>query len=107
MSCSFHFIKICVRKVAGVKPDVMCVTCRLGLHVSGKLATDTVVVGANVVKTPASKLLGTVELSTYEIIICNFSIYKLFLYIFAHALFFQISPAALDANTSSFQLNLN
>ena len=41
----------------------ICVTCRLGLHVSGKLAADAVVVGADVVKTPASELLGTVELS--------------------------------------------
>lgn len=40
-----------------------CVTCRLCLHVSGKLAADTIVVGADVVKTPASELLGTVELS--------------------------------------------
>lgn len=58
-------------KVAAVLPDHMCVTCRLGLHVSGKLATDTVVVGADVVKTPSSELLSTVELSTYKIIICH------------------------------------
>lgn len=56
-------------KVARVLRDHVCVTCRFGLHVSGKLAADTVVVGANVVKTPASELLGTVELPTYKIII--------------------------------------
>lgn len=44
-------------------------TCRLGLHLSGKLATDTVVVGADVVKTPASELLGAVELSTYQLLV--------------------------------------
>lgn len=43
------------------------VTCRLGLHVSGKLAANTVVVGADVVKAPASQLLGAVELSRYKI----------------------------------------
>lgn len=41
-----------------------CVTCRLGLHVSGKFAADTVVIGANVMKTPSSELLGTMELQT-------------------------------------------
>lgn len=58
--------------VAGALTDQMCVTCRLGLHVSGKLATDTVVVGADVVKAPSSQLLGTVELSTYKVILCHF-----------------------------------
>ncbi len=56
-------------KVASVLPGHVGVTCRLGLHVSGKLAADTVVVGADVVETPASELLGTVELPTYKIII--------------------------------------
>lgn len=50
----------------------MCITCRLGFHVTGKLAADTVVVGADVVKTPASELLGTVELLNYKIVICYF-----------------------------------
>lgn len=44
----------------------MPVTCRIGPHLSGKLAADTVVVGADVVKTPASELLGAVELSRYK-----------------------------------------
>lgn len=46
----------------------MFVTCRLGLHISGKLAADAVVVGTDVVKTPASELLGTVELSAHKVI---------------------------------------
>lgn len=46
----------------------MFVTCRLGLHISGKFAADAVVVGTDVVKTPASELLGTVELSTHKVI---------------------------------------
>lgn len=43
------------------------VTCRLGLHVSGKLATDAVVVSTDVVKTPSRELLGSMELSTNKI----------------------------------------
>lgn len=35
-----------------------------GLHVSGELATHIVVVGADVVKTPVSQLVRTVELGT-------------------------------------------
>lgn len=62
-----------------VLPDHVCVTCRLGLHVSGKLAADTVVIGADVVKTPTTELLGTVELSTYKIIICRVCIVDCFL----------------------------
>ena len=45
----------------------MCVTCRFGLHVSGELAANAVVVGADVVKAPASQLLSTMELSRYKI----------------------------------------
>lgn len=46
-----------------------CVTCRLGLHVSGKFAADTVVIGANVMKTPSSELLSTMELRTKSLFI--------------------------------------
>lgn len=49
-----------------------CGTCRLGFHVSGKLAANTVVVGADVVKTPASQLLCTMELLEYKSKICSF-----------------------------------
>lgn len=59
---------VVIRQVASIQPDHMCITCRLGLHVSGKLAADTVVVGADVVETPTSELLGTMELSIYKII---------------------------------------
>lgn len=45
-----------------------CGTCRLGLHVSGKFAADTVVIGANVMKTPSGELLSTVELQTKTLI---------------------------------------
>lgn len=40
----------------------MCVTWRLGLHVSGEFTADTIVIGADVVKTPSSKLLSAMEL---------------------------------------------
>lgn len=45
-----------------------CGTCRLGLHVSRKFAADTVVIGANVMKTPSSELLSTMELQTKTLI---------------------------------------
>lgn len=44
----------------------MFATCRLGLHISGELAADAVVVGTDVVKTPTSELLGTMELPTHK-----------------------------------------
>lgn len=76
-SC-FHCIQIGVYVVlAGLKKRVSCsilhsacVTCRLGLHVSGKFAADAVVIGANVMKTPSSELLSTMELQTKSLIMC-------------------------------------
>jgi len=37
-------------------------TCRFGLHVTREFATDSVVVGADVVEAPISHLMRTVEL---------------------------------------------
>lgn len=62
----------------------MCVTCRLGLHLSGKLAADAVIVGADVVKTPTGELLGAVELPTYK----SVSVISVFVDSFCFAVFF-------------------
>lgn len=62
-------------EVTSVLPDHTCITCRLGLHVSGKLAADAVVVGADVVKTPACELLSAMELSTYKIFLFVIFVY--------------------------------
>lgn len=47
-------------------PATAALTSRHGLHVTGKLAADVVVVGADVVEAPVGELVGAVELQEME-----------------------------------------